>query len=488
MKTQLFRATVLKHAPFLSLLAFASGIHLPIFGDALNPDSTTYLEASRSLVFNASLRIETSLAPRHPPLMAMLLAPFGVAFGFNEFAVHVFELGGFIVLLTLVYAISRNLGYPFSLIPCTLVSLDPVLYSNMSDGRALCTLMVLALVTLVAVWKGLTDTRWLLVAAVGASLAYLTADTVGYLFVAGGLVGLAWRFYYVRWAVFRNRSYLAAMSLFALVVLTWISYNVVSGGTIYTDPRVVGYLDKLLLRTHLDIGIVVVSGFVVYFLVYLGQTGISFIALRGVRRSLSSIPRLAFQDQRIGAMLIFIIVTVVISAFAAAAFVLYEPLRNLEYADTYLRYAAVVAPITYVGISRTLRASGESRRSWLAPFAVALFILIAQFVPQVFQRDASSEWFAGIQRELSRHNVTSVYSDFAIYLRYNIPGIVFISVDKGYAEASVNITAGDVPFGSPLLTFVYVPAVYDERVQGLYFIYHFDPSINSPFVNLYYRE
>src|SRR2546428_2687329 len=80
MKTQLFRATVLKHTPFLSLLAFASGIHLPIFGDALNPDSTTYLEASRSLLFNASLRIETSLAPRHPPLMAMLLAPFGVTF------------------------------------------------------------------------------------------------------------------------------------------------------------------------------------------------------------------------------------------------------------------------------------------------------------------------------------------------------------------------------------------------------------------------
>src|SRR5256885_8373983 len=121
MKTQLFRATVLKHAPFLSLLAFASGIHLPIFGDALNPDSTTYLEASRSLIFNGSLRIETSLAPRHPPLMALLLAPFGLIFGFNEFAVHFFELGGFTALLVLVYAVSQEFGHPFSLIPCTLL-------------------------------------------------------------------------------------------------------------------------------------------------------------------------------------------------------------------------------------------------------------------------------------------------------------------------------------------------------------------------------
>src|SRR5437867_5398536 len=214
MKSQLVRLAIRKHAPFLVMLAFAIAIHLPIFGDALNPDSTTYLEASRSLIFNGSLRIETSLAPRHPPLMALILAPFGLIFGFNEFAVHLFELSGFTALLALVYAVSQKLGHPFSLIPCTLLSLDPVLYLNMSDGRALCLLMGLALVTLIAVWRGLTDTRWLLIAAVGASLAYLTADTVGYIFVVGGLAGLLWRFYYDRWAIFRNTRYLAAMSLF----------------------------------------------------------------------------------------------------------------------------------------------------------------------------------------------------------------------------------------------------------------------------------
>ena len=487
MKSQLVRLAIRKHGPFLVLLAFAIAIHMPIFGDALNPDSTTYLEASRSLIFNGSLRIETSLAPRHPPLMALILAPFGLIFGFNEFAVHFFELGGFTALLVLVYAVSQKFGHPFSLIPCTLLSLDPVLYLNMSDGRALCLLMGLALVTLIAVWRGLSDPRWLLIAAVGASFAYLTADTVGYIFVVGGLAGLLWRFYYDRWAIFRNTRYLAAMSLFAAVVLTWTSYNLVSASTVYTDPRVVGYLDRLIFRTPLDVGIVVVSGFVGYFVLYLAQTGIPFLGIRGVRRSLFSIPRLALQDQRIGAMLLFIVVTVVISAVVAAAFVLYEPLRNLDYADTYLRYAAVVAPVAYIGVSMTLRASGQSTRSWLAPFTVALLILIAQFVPQVIQRNASSDGFAAIQMDLARHNFTSVYSDFAIYLRYNIPGIVFISVDKGYATPTVDITSADVPLGSPLLTFIYVPAVYDERVQGLYLIYHFDPSINSPFANLYYR-
>jgi hypothetical protein len=87
-----------------------------------------------------------------------------------------------------------------------------------------------------------------------------------------------------------------------------------------------------------------------------------------------------------------------------------------------------------------------------------------------------------------RRNVTLAYSDIAIYLRYNTAGVLFLSVDKGYSSPTVNISASDVPLGSPLLTFIYVPSRFDERIEGLYFIRHFDPSINSPFGNLYYRS
>src|SRR3989442_13931656 len=153
------------------------------------------------------------------------------------------------------------------------------------------------------------------------------------------------------------------MSLFAAVVLTWTSYNLVSASTVYTDPRVVGYLDRLIFRTPLDVGIVVVSGFVGYFVLYLAQTGIPFLGIRGVRRSLFSIPRLALQDQRIGCMVLFIIVTVVVSAVVGAAFVLYETFRDLGYPESYLRSSAAVAPLAPIGVAITLRASGQSRTS-----------------------------------------------------------------------------------------------------------------------------
>ena len=50
------------------------------------------------------------------------------------------------------------------------------------------------------------------------------------------------------------------MSLFAAVVLTWTSYNLVSAGTVYTDPRVVGYLDRLIFRTPLDVDRMLATG------------------------------------------------------------------------------------------------------------------------------------------------------------------------------------------------------------------------------------
>src|SRR5207247_6874578 len=122
-------------------------------------------------------------------------APFALLFGFNEFSVHTLELSGFVADLVILYLISlRRLGPWFSLVPLGLLTLDPVLYLNMSEGRSLSFLVMFALVTLWGIWKGLENSDWLWVAGAGASLAFLTADTVGYLFVAAGLVGVVWRF------------------------------------------------------------------------------------------------------------------------------------------------------------------------------------------------------------------------------------------------------------------------------------------------------
>jgi hypothetical protein len=358
----------------------------------------------------------------------------------------------------------------------------------MSDGRALCILMIFALATLYAIWRGLNDSRWLLVAALTASLSYLTADSVGYLFPVAGFVGLAWRFSYVRWRVFRDRWYLSAIAIFCGTVLVWTGYNIASKGTPYTDPRVVGYLNRLLGSTLWDAQILLIGGFLVYFALYVGQNLLPFLALREARSALRFLPSQLVHDERIGAMALFVALAIFVSAVLSSAFLLYEPLRSIQSADTYLRYAAVVAPISCVGVGMIARKCGRVGKTWLPALALAVLILAIQFFPQAIQRDESRAWFDALRSDLLRRNVTLAYSDIAIYLRYNTAGVLFLSVDKGYSSPTVNISASDVPLGSPLLTFIYVPSRFDERIEGLYFIRHFDPSINSPFGNLYYRS
>ena len=130
------------------------------------------------------------------------------------------------------------------------------------------------------------------------------------------------------------------------------------------------------------------------------------------------------------------------------------------------------------------RRCGRAGNKWLMALAVAVIILGIQFVPQTIQRDQSRAWFDALQTDLLRRNITSAYSDIAVYLRYNGVRVAFMSVDKGYSSPTVNISAIDVPPGSALLTFIYAPFRFDERIEGLYLVRHFDPGINSPFVNL----
>ncbi len=432
----------------LSILVFAILIHLPIYGDGLNPDTTSYMDLTHSLLSSGTIERQTLDYPRHPPLMSAIFAPFALLLGFNEVSVHTLELSVFAADLCILYLVSlRRLGPWFALVPPGLLTLDPVLYLNMSEGRSLSVLVMFALVTLWGIWKGLENSRWLWVAGAGASLAFLTADTVGYLFLAAGLVGLAWRFYYVKWQIFTDRGYVLASAIFLGTVCSWTAYNVVAIGSPYTDPRVVGYLNRLLFGAPSFVAVILGSGFAVYFGLYVSQTALPFLLFRDGRRTAAALPLRIFRDATVGALMLFILLTILISALMSAAFLLYDPLRSLATADTYLRYADVVAPMTYLAVgfyARSLRIR-TPRRRWIAPLAIALLVLAPQFVGKVSQGQANSEVFSDISQILRTRGFALVHSDVAPFLQYNIPTVTFTEVDVGTSQQYVNLTANQVP-------------------------------------------
>jgi len=473
----------------LLILVFAVSIHLPIYGNALNPDATTYVDLTHSLVTSGSIERQTLDYPRHPPLMSILYTPYALLLGFNESSVHTLELSFFVADLVILYLIAlRRLGPWFALVPLLFLTLDPVLYLNMSEGRSLSVLILFALVTLWGIWRGLENSSWLWVAGVGASLGFLTADTLGYLFVAAGLVGVLWRFYYVRWRVFADRGYVLASAIFLGTVASWTAYNLAAIGSPFTDPRVVGFLNRFLFDTPAFVAIILTSGLAVYFALYVSQTALPFLLSRDGRRTARELPSRAIHDEKIGALVLFIFVTILISAFMSATFVLYDPVRSLGTSDTYLRYAGVVTPMTYLAVGMYLRSAKERipRKRWMALLIIGLLILAPQFVGRVSQGHANSEVFTEISLTLRARGFAVIYSDVAPFLRYNVPAATFIEVDVGTSQQFVNLTTKDVPAGAPLLTLLLVPRTYNERIGGFYLVEHFDPATNSPFLNLLY--
>src|SRR5437667_3196065 len=299
---------VTRHWIFLAVLLLAVAGHSCVFGNALNPDTTSYMDETKTLLTTGSLEVGSAPYARHPPLMSLVFVPFALSFGYNEFSVHVLQLAVLVGDLAALYGISLSLGDRLRVIPCVLLSVDPVLYLNMSEGRSLGLLILFALMVLWGIWRGLSNSRWLVVAGVGASLSFLTADTVGFLFLAAGVAGFAWRYYYSGIKLFRDRGYLSAAAIFLATVATWTGYNLVAIGSPYTDPRVISFLSRLFVSTPVDVFVVSVGGLATYFFLYATSTTWPFLVYREGRVGLFRLPRLAFENQRVGALVLFILV------------------------------------------------------------------------------------------------------------------------------------------------------------------------------------
>lgn len=85
-------------------------------------------------------------------------------------------------------------------------------------------------------WLARYNLRWprrswaIVLAGLFAGLSYLTRSTMGVFFLVAGLGGFAWRFWFMRWDVLRQKPYLVAIAAFALTAGTWVARNLLVFG------------------------------------------------------------------------------------------------------------------------------------------------------------------------------------------------------------------------------------------------------------------
>ncbi|TLZ59120.1 MAG: hypothetical protein E6K16_07600, partial [Methanobacteriota archaeon] len=167
-------------------------------------------------------------APSHhyPPAYPAYLVPFLAAFGFSTVAIQVAAFVASLALFAVFFIATRDLfGREKATWFAALLALDPILITTTGMGYAENLVTLLFVVTVAAILKSLKTPKWILVAGLAAGLAYLTKSSVGPFFLIAGIAGFAWRFRFVRWAVFKDRAYLAGIGIFAVFAGGWALRN-----------------------------------------------------------------------------------------------------------------------------------------------------------------------------------------------------------------------------------------------------------------------
>lgn len=225
------------HRAAVALLAvgLSSRVWALLFGDVA-ADGSAYATMASSFLKTGQFTMpmgewflsswEPSFSHHYGPLYPLFLVPFVAVGGLNPTTVKAAAFASGLLLMVTVYLTTRSLyGARKSVLATAAVSIDPVLVLTVRSGYSENFLTVLFVLTVWAILKSLTDPRFMVLAGLFAGLTYLTKGVMGWFFILGGLGGLAWRFHFMGWNVFKDRYYLAAIAIFGSFVLGWSGRN-----------------------------------------------------------------------------------------------------------------------------------------------------------------------------------------------------------------------------------------------------------------------
>ena len=195
-------------------------------------DANYYLTMGQSLVkhgefylpwgdvsnLNGAPQYSHHISPLFPAYLGMFYTLFGSTYFISQFASLLISLLG----LAIVFWTTKDLyGVERALVATAIFALDFELI--IETGKIYSENMTFLLFTLTmwAIIRGVKEDRYIALAGLFAGLAYLVRSSLGYFFIIAGVGGFLWRFYYMRWGVFKNKWYMLAIAIFLAMVGGW---------------------------------------------------------------------------------------------------------------------------------------------------------------------------------------------------------------------------------------------------------------------------
>ena len=161
-----------------------------------------------------------------PPLYPIYLSFFIALFGYTPFTLNLASaLSGLLPIAAAYFATKDLYGKRKALAVSAVIAVEPISVAMGGIGFSENFVNFFFILTMWAILRSLKDERYILWAGLFAGLGYLTKSSMGWFFIIAGLAGFMWRFYYVKFAVLRDRYYLAAIGIFGAFFSVWALRN-----------------------------------------------------------------------------------------------------------------------------------------------------------------------------------------------------------------------------------------------------------------------
>jgi 4-amino-4-deoxy-L-arabinose transferase-like glycosyltransferase len=165
-----------------------------------------------------------TIGPVYPMILAVFYLFLPAHLG-TQIAVEILFVAATLVVFFLT---KRMYGSAPALITTTLATSVPIYIFSTSRGYAEPLILLLYTATLYLIIESLRPGKEnrIILAGFVAGVGILTKSSFGYFFIVTGVIGFLWRFYYMRWRLFKNKNYVAAVVIFLSLVLSWTGRNI----------------------------------------------------------------------------------------------------------------------------------------------------------------------------------------------------------------------------------------------------------------------
>jgi hypothetical protein len=153
----------------------------------------------------------------------MFLSPFYVLLP-AHLGTQIADEVSFILALFVVFFITKKMyATAPALITTGLIATFPIYVFATARNYSEPLVLIMFTVTLYFILESLKPRREnrIIVAGLTAAIGFLIKSSFGYFFIIAGVAGFLWRFYYMRWRVFKNKNYLLAILVFLALLLVW---------------------------------------------------------------------------------------------------------------------------------------------------------------------------------------------------------------------------------------------------------------------------